>query len=327
MKTRRLGTTELVISRIGLGSWAFGGGDWDFGWGPSSDEASVETIRRALSLGVNWIDTAPIYGLGRAEEVVGRAIRELLQSERPLVFTKCGLVWTEGGKLRHRLQRDSIRGEVEASLGRLGLDTIDLYQIHWPTFPPGSPAEHIEEGWETLVRLRDEGKVRYIGVSNFDIPQLERLLPRGSVASLQPPYSLVHRGLESDMLPYCLEREIGVLTYSPLASGLLSGRMTRERIEALPENDWRKSKSLDFRDPALTRHLETARRVVDVAEALGSSAPAVAIGWVLRHAAVTGVIAGARTSGQIDAIVDADDLRLSDAQVSALTAENGSGAS
>ena len=224
VKMTKLGCTELEISRVGLGAWAMGGGDWTFGWGQQDDADSVAAIHRAVELGINWVDTAAVYGLGHSEVVVARALRDLSGSERPLVFTKCSRVWTPRGKIRHSLKADSVRREIEDSLRRLEISTIDLYQIHWPCYPADGPAPEIEEGWETLLRLRDEGKVRHIGVSNFIVEQLERLRPIAPVGSLQPVYSLLRREIEQELLPYCLEQEIGVIVYSPMASGLLTER-------------------------------------------------------------------------------------------------------
>lgn len=311
---RRLGKTDLFLSPLGLGTWAFGGGDWAFGWGPQDDEESRGTLRRALALGINWLDTAPAYGLGRAEEVLGRALRDVPASERPLVFTKCGLPWKKR-KVRHSLKADSIRREAEASLERLGVETIDLLQIHWPDMRPGGAAPDIEEGWTTLVALREEGKVRHIGVSNFDVGQLERLRAIAEPASLQPPYSLLRREAEQDLFPYCRERGIGVLAYSPMESGLLSGKMTRERIESLPAGDWRKTKSEDFREPRLTRNLDFVERLRRVAARHGRSPGEVAIAWTLRHPVVTAAIVGARRPAQIEELVGAGELTLTDVDV------------
>lgn len=307
--SRRLGRTELLLSPLGLGTWAFGGGDWAFGWGPQDDEASRTTLRTAVSLGLSWIDTAPVYGLGRAEEIVGSALRDLPASERPLVFTKCGLPWKKR-KIRHSLKAASIRGEVEGSLKRLGVAAIDLLQIHWPGSTPGGPAPEIEEGFETLVALREEGKVREVGVCNLDVAELERIRKINEPASLQPPYSLLRREAERELFPYCREHGIGVLAYSPMASGLLTGKMTRERIQSLPANDWRRSKSEDFREPRLTENLERVERLRRVAIRHGCTPGEVAVAWTLRHPAVTGAIVGARRPGQIEEISRAAELVL-----------------
>lgn len=308
MLTQRLGRTELEISRVGLGCWAMGGGEWMFGWGQQDDADSVATIRHALELGINWLDTAPVYGLGHSEAVVGSALRDINPSERPLVFTKCSRVWTPRGKIQHNLTSASIERELEGSLRRLGLDTIDLYQIHWPAYPADGPAPDIEEGWETLSRLKTAGKVRAIGVSNFDVGQLERIRPIARIDSLQPPYSLLRRDIESETLPYCAEQGIGVIVYSPMASGLLSGTMTRERIASLPSNDWRKTRSVEFQEPALSRNLALAERVRALASSLGRSVAETAVAWTLRHPAVNAAIVGARRPQQIDDWVGAAEV-------------------
>ena len=297
----RLGGTDLNLSVLGLGTWAMGGPDWPYGWGPQDEGESVAAIHRAVSHGINWIDTAPVYGLGAAEEVVRRALASLPRAERPLVFTKCGLVW-KGRSVRQRLGEKSIRREAEASLRRLGVEAIDLYQIHWPN------SDTIVEAWRTLVALRREGKVRHIGVSNFDVRQMERLRPIAPVESLQPPYSLARREIEEEVLPYCLAQGIGVIVYSPLESGLLSGKMTRERIEALPDSDWRKRKGEEFREPKLTRNLALAERLRESAAIQGVSPAALAVAWTLKHPAVTGAIVGARRPDQIDEVIRAAEI-------------------
>ncbi len=304
MRRKRLGRTDLSLSVLGLGTWAFGGPDWPYGWGPQNESHSMATIHRAIALGINWIDTAPVYGLGYAEEVLSRALADLSPSERPLIATKCGLVW-KGTRIQQKLGAKSIRREAEDSLRRLRVEAIDLYQIHWPNDAT------IVEAWRTLVDLRAEGKVRHIGVSNFDAAQLERLSPISPVESLQPPYSLVRRQVEDEILPYCVDRGIGVMVYSPLESGLLGGRMSRERIESLPDSDWRKRRGEEFREPRLTRNLAIAERLRQVAARKGVSPAALAVAWTLRHPAVTGAIVGARTPAQIDELVKAADMDLS----------------
>ncbi|MGH9319290.1 MAG: aldo/keto reductase [Vicinamibacteria bacterium] len=311
MRTKRLGKTDFDLSVLGLGAWAFGGGDWAFGWGPQDDAESIAAIHRAVRRGINWIDTAAVYGLGHSEEVVGRAIAAIPRSERPRVFTKCGLVWKKK-KIQQRLDAESIRREAEASLQRLGVESIDLYQIHWPN------ESSIEEAWAALADLRREGKVRHIGVSNFDVGQLERIREVVGVESLQPPYSLARREIESGILPYCFEREIGVIVYSPMESGLLTGKMTRERIETLPESDWRKSKGDEFKEPKLSRNLEIAERLRPVAARLDTSPGAVAVAWTLRNPAVTGAIVGARRPDQLDEILAAADIALDEEDARAL---------
>jgi aryl-alcohol dehydrogenase-like predicted oxidoreductase len=244
LKTAQLGNTELEITRIGFGAWALGGGGWEFGWGPQEDEESIATIHHALELGINWIDTAAAYGFGHSEEIVGRALEGMRKP--PYVFTKCSLLEGPGRRVVHKLERESLLREAEASLERLGVDAIDLYQIHWPI-----PDEDIEEGWSALVELKEQGLVRHIGVSNFDVAQLRRIQRIAPVETLQPPYSLVSREVEAEILPYCEQEGIGVIVYSPMGSGLLTGKMTRERIERLPEDDWRKHHPR-FQEPQLS---------------------------------------------------------------------------
>jgi aryl-alcohol dehydrogenase-like predicted oxidoreductase len=308
LRRNRLGRTDLELSVLGLGTWAMGGPDWAYGWGPQDERDSVSAIRRAVEKGINWVDTAPVYGLGYAEEVVSRALRGLPSSERPLIFTKCGLVWKQR-RIRHRLGAKSIRREAEASLRRLGVEAIDLYQIHWPN------ASTIVEAWRTLLDLRTEGKVRHIGVSNFDVREMERLRPVAPVESLQPPYSLARRGIEKEILPYCLEQGIGVIVYSPLESGLLSGKMTRERIETLPDSDWRKRKGEEFREPRLSRNLELVDRLRVAAGRRNVSAAAVAVAFAASHPAVTGAIVGVRRADQLDEIVKAAEIDVSAADL------------
>jgi aryl-alcohol dehydrogenase-like predicted oxidoreductase len=295
-----------------------GGGDWSFGWGEQNDHESLATVRRAVELGVNWIDTAAVYGLGHAETIVAQALRDVRREQRPLVFTKCGLPWKKSGKVVHRLKADSIRRELEESLRRLEVERIDLYQIHWPIYPPDQDAPDIEEAWETLASLRREGKLRHIGVSNFDVSQLERIRPTALPGSLQPPYSIVRRELETEILPYCERVGIGVIVYSPLQSGLLTGKMTRERIEALPDNDWRKTRSDEFYEPKLSRTLQIVERLRELGERHGRSPAEMAVAWTLRHSAVTGAIVGARRPGQVDEIVRAADVSITDEEWSVL---------
>ena len=310
MQTRTLGNSDLNITPVGFGAWAVGGSGWQFAWGAQDDNDSIAAIHRALELGVNWIDTAAIYGLGHSEEVVARALKNWSGS-RPYVFTKCGLRWDAKGNVQKVLSRDSIRREVEESLRRLSVDVIDLYQIHWPP-DPDSPA--LEEGWSTLADLKREGKVRWIGVSNFNVNQLKRARKIAPVTSLQPPYSLIHREVEEDVLPYCLREGIGVIVYSPMASGLLTGAMTRERAAKLPSNDWRKGHA-DFREPNLSRNLELVDHLREIANRHHRSVGEVAIAWVLRNPAVTGAIVGARNARQADGVMRAGDLRLNDKEV------------
>jgi aryl-alcohol dehydrogenase-like predicted oxidoreductase len=298
------GSTGMEITRVGFGAWAVGGGGFEWSWGAQEDEESIAAIHRALELGVNWIDTAAQYGFGHSEEVVGRAIAGL--DERPYVFTKGGQPEGPGGATLHDLTRDGLRRELEGSLTRLGLDAVDLYQIHWPI-----PDEQIEEGWAALVELRDEGLAHHVGVSNFSVSQLQRAQSIGPVETLQPPYSLVDREAEEEILPFAEQAGIGVIVYSPMGSGLLTGRMTRERIESLPDDDWRK-RSPEFREPRLSEHLNLVERLQAVAERHGVTPGAVAVAWTLRNPAVDAAIVGFRRPDQVDPIVLAADLALSE---------------
>jgi aryl-alcohol dehydrogenase-like predicted oxidoreductase len=310
MKTRQLGKSDLQITRLGFGSWA-AGGPWQFGWSKQDDSDSVAAIHRALELGVNWIDTAAVYGLGHSEEVVARALAEW-KGARPLVFTKCGMVWDDARKVDYSLRGKSIRHECENSLRRLKTDVIDLYQIHWPPDPDSSA---LEEGWSTLADLKREGKVRWIGVSNFNVAQLKRAQAIAPVTSLQPPYSLLHREVEEDVLPYCLHKGIGVIVYSPMASGLLTGAMTRDRAARLPQDDWRKTHP-DFTEPNLSRNLELVDLLREIAKRHNRTVGEVAIAWTLRNPAVTAAIVGARNAKQAEGVMRAGDLQLNDKEVS-----------
>ena len=303
LRTTQLGTTGLEITRIGFGAWALGGGGYDWGWGTQDDEDSIAAIHHALGLGVNWIDTAAQYGFGHSEEVVGRALAGL--AERPYVFTKGGQPEGPGRTTIRSLRRDSLRREVEGSLSRLGLDAIDLYQIHWPV--PGE----IEEGWSALVDFRDEGLVRHIGVSNFSVEQLRRIGQIAPVETLQPQYSLVAREVEDEILPYAERAGIGVIVYSPMGSGLLTGAMTRERIASLPDDDWRKHDAR-FQEPRLSQTIALVERMRAVAGRHDTSAGAVAVAWTLANPAVDAAIVGFRRPDQVDPIVDAASLELSE---------------
>jgi len=303
METKRLGNSDLQITPVGIGAWAIGGADWAFGWSAQDDRESIRAIHAALDCGINWIDTAAVYGLGHSEEVVARALREY-GGAKPYVFTKCERAWDANRQIVKSLKRESIRSECEASLLRLGVDQIDLYQIHWP-----EPIEDIEEGWGTLVDLQREGKVRWIGLSNFNASQMEAVRKLGAITSLQPPYSLIRREVEAETLPYVQNLGIGVIAYSPMGSGMLTGAMTRERVENFPEDDWRK-RSVHFQEPLLTRNLQIASRVVQVASRLGVSPGAVAIAWVLHNPAVTGAIVGIRSSGQVEELASGFGLKL-----------------
>jgi len=309
LETAELGRTGLEITRVGLGAWAIGGSGWPFAWGPQDDEDSIATIRHALARGVNWIDTAAVYGFGHSESVVGQALEGL--AERPYVFTKAGRV-SAGDRLAGNLKRDSIRREAEASLVRLGIDAIDLYQIHWPI-----PDEDIEEGWAALAELKEEGLVRHIGVSNFDVGQLRRLQPIAPVETMQPPYSLVVRGVEEELLPYAEREGIGVIVYAPMSSGLLTGKMTAERIAGLPDDDWRK-RDQRFVEPQLSHNLALVERLRAVGDRLGATPGAVAVAWTLRHAAVDAAIVGFRRPGQVDEILPGAWIELGDDELATL---------
>lgn len=316
METRKLGNSDMEITPVGFGSWAVGGGDWEFGWGPQDDRDSIAAIHRALEHGMNWIDTAAAYGLGHAEEIVARALREW-SGPRPYVFTKCGLRWNAQGQVQRVLNRRSVREECEASLRRLQVEQIDLYQIHWPT--PG--AGEIEEAWTALAELQQAGKLRWIGVSNFDVGQLQRARAIAPITSLQPPYSLVRREVEDAILPWCAQEGVGVIVYSPMASGLLTGAMTRERVQAMAENDWRRGSAM-FQEPQLSVNLALAERLRSIGGVHGRSVAETAIAWVLRHPAVTGAIVGARSAAQVDGIVGGADFRLSEVELAAIDARS-----
>ncbi|UBF25850.1 aldo/keto reductase [Kovacikia minuta CCNUW1] len=302
MQTKQLGNSDLHITPVGYGAWAIGGSGWEFGWGHQEDEDSIAAIQRALELGINWIDTAAIYGLGHSEEVVAQALKG--RSDRPYIFTKCSLIWDDKGEMGHSLKADSIRREVEDSLRRLQVETIDLYQIHWP-----NPDAEIEEGWTTLSKLKAEGKVRYIGVSNFNVAQLKRAEAIAPVTSLQPPYSLIKRDVEAEILPYCQERNIGVIVYAPMQSGLLTGAMTAERAANLSDTDWRKRNS-EFQEPRLSRNLNLVELLKQIGEQHGRSPGEVAIAWTLRHPAVTAAIVGGRNAHQVEGTIGAAEFRL-----------------
>lgn len=302
MIKRQLGWTDLSLTTIGLGTWAMGGGGWKFSWGPQDDRKSIDAVRRALELGINWIDTAAIYGFGHSEEVVGKALKEL--SGKPIIATKCSRLWDQEGNIIGNLKKDSIRAECEASLKRLQVDVIDLYQIHWPI-----PDEDVEQGWGAVAELIREGKVRYGGVSNFDVEQLKRIQPIHPVASLQPPYSMLQRGVETELLGYCMANNIGVVVYSPMQKGLLTGKMTRERIRNLPEDDHRRKDPL-FQDPLLNANLELVEKLQSMAGKRGKTVAQLAIAWVLSHPAVTSAIVGARHPSQIEETVEAGDWAL-----------------
>jgi aryl-alcohol dehydrogenase-like predicted oxidoreductase len=307
MKTTKLGQTGLEVTRLGFGAWAIGGGNWEFGWGPQDDDESIAAIHHALDQGINWIDTAAAYGFGRSEQTVGRALQGVV--ERPYVFTKCSLLEGPDRTVVHSLRRDSILREAEGSLRRLGVDAIDLYQIHWP-----NPAEEIEEGWGALAELKDQGLVRHIGVSNFGVDQLRRIQQIAPVETLQPQYSLIERDAERELLRFAEREGIGVIVYSPMGSGMLTGGMTRERVERLPEDDWRKHDAR-FNEPELSRNLELVERLKAVADRHDTTPGAVAVAWALRNPAVDGAIVGFRRPDQVDPILTAGNLELSDEDI------------
>lgn len=302
MQTRKLGNSDLAITPIGIGAWAMGGGDWAFSWGHQEDQQSIAAIHAALDAGVNWIDTAAIYGLGHSEEVVGKAIAG--RSARPYIFTKCGLVWNEKREISRSLKAESVRRELEASLKRLKVDAIDLYQIHWP-----DPEPEIEEGWQALAHAQKQGKIRFIGVSNFNVAQMKRAQAIAPITSLQPPYNIVTADIEKEILPYCRENNIGVIVYSPMKSGLLTGKMTRERIAKLPPDDFR-PRTPSFQEPLLTRNLGLVEVLRKIGERHGHTPGEVAIAWALRDPVVTGAIVGMRSAEQAKQVVRAAEFRL-----------------
>jgi aryl-alcohol dehydrogenase-like predicted oxidoreductase len=315
MQMRKLGNSDLHVTPVGYGAWAIGGSGWQFAWGSQNDKDSMAAIHRSLDLGVNWIDTAAVYGLGHSEEVVARALKDW-HGSKPYIFTKCGLRWDGKGEVQKVLSADSIRGEVENSLRRLSVDAIDLYQIHWPPDPDSAA---LEEGWSTLANLKREGKVRWIGVSNFNVQQLRRAQAIAPVTSLQPRYSLVHREIEDEILPYCLSEGIGVIVYSPMASGLLTGAMTRERAARLSQDDWRRGHP-DFTEPNLSHNLALVECLREIANRHNRFVGEVAIAWALRHPAVTGAIVGARNARQAEEVMRAGELRLADEEVNEIEA-------
>jgi aryl-alcohol dehydrogenase-like predicted oxidoreductase len=291
MEKRRLGNSDLMITPIGIGAWAIGGDGWAFSWSKQDDAQSILAIHAALDSGINWIDTAAVYGLGHSESVVAKALKQT-SSNRPYVFTKCERAWDENRQIVKSLKAESIRKECEDSLRRLEVETIDLYQIHWP-----EPDEDIEEGWSTLADLQREGKVRWIGVSNFNATQMQRIASIAPITSLQPPYSLIRRDAENEILPYAHSHQIGVIAYSPMGSGMLTGAMNRQRIESLPPDDWR-TRSANFQEPLLTKNLDIAKKLEQTAGQAGLSPGHLAIAWVLQNPAVTGAIVGIRSVEQ-----------------------------
>jgi len=310
METRKLGNSDIKITPVGFGAWALGGGGWEFAWGPQDDADSIAAIHRALELGVNWIDTAAVYGLGHSEEIVARALKEW-RGPRPYIFTKCILRWNEEGKIWKEFTAESVRRECENSLRRLQIDTIDLYQMHWP---PDEGKPGIEEAWQTLAALKTEGKLRWIGVSNFDTAQIQRAEKIAPVTSLQPPYSIIRRAIEAETLPYCQKQGIGVISYAPMASGLLTGAMTRERAAKLPADDFR-SRNPEFCEPRLSKNLGLVERLRSVGARHGRTPGEVAIAWTLRSPAVTGAIVGARNAKQSEGVMRAGELKLTSEEI------------
>jgi len=304
MQTRKLGNSDMEISRVGFGAWALGGSGWEFSWGEQDDSDSVAAILRALELGVNWIDTAAVYGTGHSEEVVARAVKQW-KGPKPFIFTKCVLRWNKDRKVYPDFSAASIREECEGSLRRLQTSAIDLYQMHWP---PSDNGPGLEDAWSAMVGLQKEGKVRWIGVSNFATPQIRRAQKIAPVTALQPPYSIIRRKVE-DTLPYCLEQKIGVISYAPMASGLLTGAMTRERAANLSPDDFR-SRNPEFKEPRLSANLALVERLKKIGEKHGVIPGAAAIAWVLRHPAITGAIVGARNANQVDGVVRAAEVKL-----------------
>lgn len=318
METRKLGNSDLQITPIGFGAWAIGGSGWEYAWGPQEDTDSIAAIHRALELGVNWIDTAPVYGMGHSEEVVARALKEW-RGPRPHVFTKCVLRWDANGKISMDFKSESIRRECEDSLRRLQVSAIDLYQMHWPP-PDNGPG--LEDAWATVAALQKEGKVRWIGVSNFDGSQIKRAQKIAQVTSLQPPYSILRRQIEQAVLPYCEQQGIGVIVYSPMFSGMLTGGMTRERAAVLPSDDFR-SRNPEFQEPKLSRNLELVEKLKEIGARHGRAPGEVAVAWTLRHPAVTGAIVGARSAEQAEGVMRAGEFRLTPQEIAEIEAFSG----
>ena len=306
---RTLGNSDLQLTSIGFGAWAIGGGNWEFAWGPQDDNESIAAIHRALDLGINWIDTAAIYGLGHSEEVVARALKSYA-GPKPLVFTKCSMRWHPDRSIYRSLKAGSVAEELEVSLRRLGVETIDLYQVHWP-----DPEAEIEEGWEQLARLREQGKIRWIGVSNFNLEQMKRAQKIAPITSLQPPYSMLRRAIEKEILPFTQANGIGVINYSPMVSGLLTGAMTAERVAAFPADDWRR-RAVEFNEPRLSRNLRLVDLLREIGSGHGVSPGVIAVAWTLHHPAITAAIVGGRSGKQVEGMVPALRFRLSEDEYS-----------
>ena len=301
---RTLGNSDMQLTAIGFGAWAIGGGDWTYAWGPQDDSESIAAIHRALDLGINWIDTAAVYGLGHSEEVVARALKGL--SHKPYVFTKCSLRWREDRSIYNSLKAESVVEELEASLRRLQVETIDLYQMHWP-----NPESEIEEGWEALARLQRQGKIRWIGVSNFNADQMKRAQAIAPITSLQPPYSMLRRAIEEKVLPFAQENHIGVINYSPMVSGLLTGKMNAERVAAMPADDWRK-KGIEFNEPRLSRNMRLVELLREIGSGHDVTPGVVAVAWTLHHPAITAAIVGGRSAKQVEETAAALEFRLTE---------------
>ena len=315
MEKKTLGNSDMRLTPIGFGAWAIGGGDWQFAWGPQDDNDSIAAIHKALDLGINWIDTAAVYGLGHSEEVVARALKTA--SQKPYVFTKCGLVWNEKREVVNDLKQ--VRRECEDSLRRLGVEAIDLYQMHWP-----KPDEEIEEAWGVMADLRREGKVRWIGVSNFSVSQMERVMKIAPITSNQPPYSMLNRAIEAEVLPFCQKNGVGVINYAPMHSGLLTGAMTKERVANFPKDDFRRN-AKNYQEPLLSRNLAVADFIGEIGKRHGVSAGVIAIAWTLHHPAVTAAIVGGRNAKQVEGVIPAATFRLSEeefAEIQAYVAEH-----
>ncbi len=306
MQKRELGNTDLELTTVGLGTWAIGG-PWQFGWGPQDDNEATAAILKALELGINWVDTAPIYGLGHSEELVGKALKQT--RAKPFIATKCSLLWNEKREAIHCLKKESIRKECEASLQKLGVEIIDLYQIHWP-----DPEQDIEEAWEEMAKLKDQGKVRYIGISNFNVEQIKRVQKIAPVASLQPPYSMLRREVEDELLGYCAVNNIGVVAYSPMQRGLLTGKFSQERLSGLALDDHRR-RSPEFHDPQFTAILQLIEQLRPIAERNKKTLAQLAIAWVLCRPEVTAAIVGARRPSQIEETAPASDWNLSEQDI------------
>jgi len=302
MEKKKLGNSDLDPTPIGFGAWAIGGGDWQFSWGPQDDNDSIAAIHKALELGINWIDTAAVYGLGHSEEVVAHALKTT--SHKPYVFTKCGLVWDEKREITNSLKQ--IRREAEDSLRRLQVETIDLYQMHWP-----KPDEEIEEAWGVMAELQKEGKVRWIGISNFTVSQMERVMRIAPITSNQPPYSMLNRAIEAEILPFCEKNNIGTINYAPMHSGLLTGAMTKERVANFPQDDFRRN-AKNYQEPLLSRNLAVASFVGKIGERHGVSAGVVAIAWTLHSSAITAAIVGGRNAKQVEGVIPAASFKLSE---------------